>query len=288
MTSYQPQQYPLTWLDVFTEQPLRGNGLAVVHDADSLDDSTMQLFARETQLSETTFIQSTQQQADYRNRIFAPPGEMRFAGHPSLGSAVAVAYRGGKQRATFTQETHAGCQGITVEFLQRQLAYASMQQENAVFGELVDPQPLLAAIGLGQVDCHPTLKPQMVSTGTPHLVFPLQSQAALERISVDVQQLVALLPPLVVLYLAAVGPGAPTVFARGFFADRGAVREDPATGSAAGPLGAYLSRYQQQRTLTVIQGVEMGRESKLYVDMAKEPVSVGGYVVIVSEGTVYL
>ena len=89
---------PLTWLDVFTARPLTGNGLAVVHDADGVDDATMLAFARETRLSETTFVQSpTVDGCDYRNRIWMMRGELPFAGHPSLGTAVAVALARGER-----------------------------------------------------------------------------------------------------------------------------------------------------------------------------------------------
>ena len=80
----------LTWLDVFCDGPLRGNQLAVVHDADGLDEATMLAFTRETKLSEASFVQTaTREGADYRNRIFDPAKELLFAGHPSLGTAVA-------------------------------------------------------------------------------------------------------------------------------------------------------------------------------------------------------
>src|SRR3954454_7696256 len=105
----------LTWLDVFTDRRLTGNGLAVVHDADGLDDATMQDFARETRLSETTFVQTaTQDGADYRNRIFMPTQELPFAGHPSLGTAVAVALARGESEARYVQQTGAGLQPIDV------------------------------------------------------------------------------------------------------------------------------------------------------------------------------
>ena len=91
--------HALTWLDVFTDRPLTGNGLAVVHDADGLDDATMLAFARETRLSETTFVQTaTEAGADYRNRIWMTQRELPFAGHPSLGTAVAVARARGRVR----------------------------------------------------------------------------------------------------------------------------------------------------------------------------------------------
>src|SRR4051794_12977710 len=106
----------LTWLDVFTDRPLTGNGLAVVHDADGVSDDAMLAFARETRLSETTFVQSaTESAADYRNRIWMTQGELPFAGHPSLGTAVAVARARGERSATYTQQTGAGLQPIEGE-----------------------------------------------------------------------------------------------------------------------------------------------------------------------------
>src|ERR687890_2733237 len=103
----------LTWLDVFTARPLTGNGLAVVHDADAVDDATMIAFARETRLSETTFVQTaTEDGADYRNRFCMMSGELDFAGHPSLGTAVAVAIARGEERVSYVQQTRAGLQPI--------------------------------------------------------------------------------------------------------------------------------------------------------------------------------
>ncbi|HUR85671.1 MAG TPA: PhzF family phenazine biosynthesis isomerase, partial [Solirubrobacteraceae bacterium] len=102
-------RHGLTWLDVFTSVPLTGNQLAVVHDADGVDEATMLAFARETQLSETTFVQTaTEAGADYRNRIFTIADEVPFAGHPSLGTAVAVAAARGEDEAHYVQQTGAG------------------------------------------------------------------------------------------------------------------------------------------------------------------------------------
>ena len=105
----------IAFLDVFAERPLAGNGLAVVHDADGLPDETMLAFARETRLSETTYVQSPGTDgADYRNRIFTVRSEIPFAVHPSLGTAVAVALARGEKEATYVQETKAGLQPIDV------------------------------------------------------------------------------------------------------------------------------------------------------------------------------
>ena len=116
-----------------------------MHDADEVDDATMLAFAAETRLSETTFVQSaTREGADYRNRIFTVRGEIPFAGHPSLGTAVAVALAREQREATYVQETGAGLQPIDVR-LGDVAASASMLQEPATFGPEVDARHALAA-----------------------------------------------------------------------------------------------------------------------------------------------
>src|SRR4051794_33149648 len=128
-----PARRRLTWLDVFTSTPLAGNGLAVIHDADDLDDWTMLRIARETNLSETTFVQTaTTSAADYRNRIFTIVEEIRFAGHPSLGTAVALARERGETEARYIQQTIVGVQPVEVEVIGDR-ARASMLQEPPQF-----------------------------------------------------------------------------------------------------------------------------------------------------------
>src|SRR5215208_3010574 len=103
----------IAWLDVFAERPLAGNGLAVVDAADEVSGESMLALAKEMDLSETTFVQSPEAEgADYRNRIFTIEREIPFAGHPSLGTAVAVARWRGLGEASFVQETEAGLQPI--------------------------------------------------------------------------------------------------------------------------------------------------------------------------------
>jgi trans-2,3-dihydro-3-hydroxyanthranilate isomerase len=118
--------HPYTLLDVFTDRPLAGNGLAVVHEADGVDDATMLAFAKETRLVETTFVQSSQA-ADYRNRIWTPAEEIPFAGHPSLGTAVAVALERGETEVEYRQQTQAGIQPVRVS-RDGDRAYASVLQ----------------------------------------------------------------------------------------------------------------------------------------------------------------
>lgn len=284
---------PVTWLDVFTAKPLTGNQLAVVHDADGLDDATMLAFARETRLSETTFVQTpTRDEADYRNRIFAMPGEMRFAGHPSLGTAVAVARARGESRARYVQQTAAGLQPIDVRLGDGATrARASMLQEPPVFGARPAAADVMAAAGLQPQDAHAELAPQVAGTGVAHLMAPLRDPAALGRARPDRDAMRALLEPIgaMVLYLAAIDRAAGTARARGFFVDPGGITEDPATGSAAGPLLAYLREHDPASDgLTVDQGVEIGRPSRIDCAWEGDRPRVSGDVVIVADGHMLL
>src|SRR3954466_15886487 len=165
--------HALTWLDVFTDRPLAGNGVAVVHDADALSDETMLSFARETRLSETTFVQSPSEPgADYRNRIWMTQRELPFAGHPSLGTAVAVARARGEREARYVQQTGAGLQPVEVDIGDR-VARASMLQEPATFGPEVEPGAVLRALGLTEADGAAELAPQVVGTGPRPPIRPL-------------------------------------------------------------------------------------------------------------------
>jgi len=279
----------LTWLDVFTARPLTGNGLAVVHDADGVTDAAMLAFARETRLSETSLLQSpTAPGADYRNRIWMMQGELPFAGHPSLGAAIAFARARGVREATYVQQTGAGLQPIEVE-AGGAVARASMLQEPASFGAEVDPAQVLPALGLAAGDAHPDLAPQVVATGLAHVMVPVREAAALDRAAPDPAALRAVLDRhgCTCAYLAFLDPAAETAQARGFFVDGPAVTEDPATGSAAGPLMAYAHAWTGVPRLAIDQGVAMGRASRLLCE-AGERVRVAGDAVVLFEATVDL
>lgn len=279
-------------LDVFTDTPLCGNGLAVVHDADGLADATMLAFARETRLSETTFVQTaTVADADYRNRIWTVERELPFAGHPSLGTAVAVArVRGVDGDATYRQQTGAGVQPIDVR-LAGDRAYASMLQAPATFGAEVPRADALAAIGLTARDADGALAPQVVSTGLPHLIVPLRDRDAVARATPDYDALAALLGRHEAITLYAVAcqpdPAHGRAHARAF-AFSAAIGEDPATGSAAGPLAAYLWARTETPRLAIDQGVELGRPSRIDTAIEVDRVRVGGEVVVLVDGTLRL
>jgi trans-2,3-dihydro-3-hydroxyanthranilate isomerase len=280
----------LTWLDVFTSRPLTGNGLAVVHHADGIDDATMLAFARETKLSETTFVQTaTEPGADYRNRIWTIVSELPFAGHPSLGTAVAVAHARAEREAHYVQQTGAGLQAVDVELGASGVARASMLQEPAVFGEEVEPERVLAALGLEPADGHPELPPQVVSTGLAQLMIPVRDEDVLSRARPDAAPLDGLLRELGVIcaYVAAHDPANDKAHARGYFAADGMIVEDPATGSAAGPLCAYLHARTGAERIDVLQGEAMGRPSRMMCE-AGERVRVAGDVVVLAEGEIEL
>jgi trans-2,3-dihydro-3-hydroxyanthranilate isomerase len=172
-----------------------------VHDAAGVADEVMLAFARETRLIETTFVQPpTVAGADYRNRIWTPAEEVPFAGHPSLGTAVAIALERGETEGVYRQQTHAGVQ--PVEFRRDgDAASAWVLQEPARFGAELDPAAVMAAVGLRQQDAHPALPPQHVSTGLATLVAPVVDADAVARARRDRAAVAALAGGTFNLYL---------------------------------------------------------------------------------------
>jgi trans-2,3-dihydro-3-hydroxyanthranilate isomerase len=282
-------EHRISWLDVFAERALAGNGLAVVADADAVSDEIMLALAKETGLSETTFVQSADADgADYRNRIWDPHEELPFAGHPSLGTAVAVARWRGLDEASFVQETQAGLQPIDVR-KENGSWRASMLQNEAEFGPELERDAVMTAVGLRAGDAHPDLAPQVVSTGMPHVMAPVAQHEALSRALPDYPTIFELSEPhgSVVIYLAWLDPDGETVRARSFTRTI-EMGEDPATGSAAGPLGAYLKQRVGTERLLIRQGEEMGRPSLLEVEMSDGRPRVSGGVIPVIDGEITL
>jgi trans-2,3-dihydro-3-hydroxyanthranilate isomerase len=285
-----------TLLDVFTATPLEGNALAVVHDADGLDESTMLAVARETRLSETTFVQRAHVAgADYRNRIFTVERELPFAGHPSLGTAVAVARAerppgddAGPRVVRCIQQTDVGLQPIDVRLHDAHAAHASMLQEPAVHGAELPRSQVVPAVGLTPEHADRSLTPQLVGSGLTQLILPLRDREALARARPDWPAVERLLAEhgATVLYAVVWDPANATARARSFVS--AAVGEDPATGSAAGPLCAYLAARADCEALTIEQGIEMGRPSRIEAAMDGDRPRVGGDVVVVADGTLHL
>lgn len=287
---------PIAFLDVFAERPLAGNGLAVVAEADGVADEVMLAFALETRLSETTFVQApVDKSAGYRNRIWTPGEELPFAGHPSLGTAVAIARWNRLHRADYVQETAGGLHPIEVS---RQAGpdrtggerwRASMLQAPTEFGAELDVAATMAAVGLDPADAHPDLPPQIASAGVAHAIVPLAGPDPLGRVAPDYEAIDALLAPhgAVVAYLASCDTTSGRVRARGF-ARIAAIGEDPATGSAAGPLCAYLAERAGCDEIVIRQGEEMGRPGVIEAQIVDGRARVSGDVIPLIEGTVEL
>jgi len=248
-------------------------------------------FAVETKLSETSFVQSPDAaDADYRHRIWMTTREVPFAGHPSLGAAVAVARARGESQVRYIQQTHAGLQPVDVE-LDGRRGRASMFQEPPVFGPELPPERVFEAIGLDPSDAAPDLPVQVVSTGAWQIITPVSGPEALARCRPDGPAVAALINEhdALTIYAFASDPATCATRARAFMFDVGDVSvEDPATGSAAGPLIAYLYQRSGIERISIDQGVEMGRPSRLDAAVAGDRVSIAGDVVILAEGIVDL
>lgn len=290
MTTRTPLPFDL--VDVFAARPLEGNLLAVVHDADDLPVTTMQRLATRLRLSETSFVQTaTDPLADYRHRIFTIAQEIPFAGHPSVGTAAAVVRRrGAGAEATVVQQSGEGVHRLEVE-LDGDRARVSLEQSPARFGAQIAAAPLMAAFGLAATDARPGLAPQFVTTGLPTLVIPLGDPAALARVAIDWTAVEAAVSAhadvgYLNLYLAAEqGPGSWS--ARCFGQDI-AGGEDPATGSAAGPLGAYLQAMVGGDRFEIDQGVEMGEPSHISVTVDAGRPTIAGEVQFLGSGVIDL
>jgi trans-2,3-dihydro-3-hydroxyanthranilate isomerase len=271
--------------DVFTERPFAGNQLCVVPEPPAdLTSEQMQVLAQEIGFSETTFV--THVAGDrYEMRIFTPAAELPFAGHPTLGTAFTLA-REGLIGSHAIQTTTAGDVPVEVD---QEKGSAWMRQLSPRFGEeFTEVELVVRATGLGPEDLHPELPMQVISTGLPPLLVPVRDEAALRRAERDGRACAeaAERAGAECLYLFAIrGPG--DVMARMFDPFMG-IGEDPATGSAAGPLGAYLvERGVGGGPIVITQGEVVGRPSFLHVDVQQNDgwvVRVGGGVRIVGDG----
>jgi len=282
-------------LDVFTTTPFEGNPLAVITDGDGLSARRMQAIAREMNLSETVFVQKpTNNKALARLRIFTTTRELPLAGHPVIGTWFLLARLGvvPAQKGTvhIWQQTGAGTLPVEIAFRDARPHRVSMIQKPAAFrAARVDRAALARALGLTPRDFEPALPIEAVSTGIFNLMVPLRQRASLRRIRTDVRALKRVLGGSGTLaYCFVLGrPG--KAFARGMMPWE--LLEDPATGSAGGSLGAYLVRHERLglgRPLHILQGVEMGRTSRIQVEVSKQcgklVPRVSGSAVLILEG----
>ena len=278
---------PFRLVDVFAASPLSGNQLCVVPDPVELDDATMQALAKEIGFSETTFV--TEAGGDrYAMGIFTPDAELPFAGHPTLGTAFVLVSEG-RVSSPGTQSTGAGDVPIEVDLATN---FAWMTQLPVEFGRVFEDRGLIArAIGLEPDDLGSDLPVQTVTTGLLWTIVPVRDAERLSRAQRDGRALEQALAASgdEGLYLFAVTDEGAT--ARMFDAGHG-IGEDPATGSAAGPLGAYLAEHGlagMPGSIVVRQGERVGRPSELHVEVRNEGgrwrVRVGGGVHVVGSGS---
>jgi trans-2,3-dihydro-3-hydroxyanthranilate isomerase len=285
--------------DVFTDKPLAGNQLAVFVETMGLTAAEMQAMTRETKFSECTFVQPPEAAGtDVRLRIFGPNNEMQFAGHPVIGSAFALADEGvikaGRQEFTFG--LGIGPTLVELEWQGDRLQFAWMTQQKPVYGPTLHaPGPLAAALGLDASAMRAGVLPQEVNCGSPFFIVPLASRATVDQAVVDTRAVATVFEAAKItrrgLFIFSTEPGADgaTAYSRMMGAN-----EDPATGSASGPLGCYLVKHglvppDKAGSIVSAQGVKMGRPSRIHIklDVSGTDVTrvrVGGTSVLVGEG----
>ncbi|HUK32356.1 MAG TPA: PhzF family phenazine biosynthesis protein [Vicinamibacterales bacterium] len=301
------RSYRFLQLDVFTDHLFGGNQLAVFPDGRGLSSGTMQAIAKEMNFSETTFVLPAEDRAtDVRMRIFTPGAELPMAGHPTIGTTFALARTGaiapGRDRIVFG--LGVGPTPVTMIWADRDLSFAWMTQAQPVFSEAIADRACAAAALSVPLSALATAMPvQVVSCGLPYLLVPFATRqgvdsAALNRSAYD--RLAAdAAADVNGVFLFSTEPATDTATAYSrMFAPAVGVHEDPATGSASGPLGCYLVQHKAVRPETAdamlsLQGVRMGRPSHVHISIGVEgtdirSVRVGGSSVLAGEGTLYI
>jgi trans-2,3-dihydro-3-hydroxyanthranilate isomerase len=291
-------------LDVFTREKFGGNQLAVFLDARGLAAETMQAVAREMNFSESTFILPAERpDTDIRMRIFTPGCEMPMAGHPTVGSTFALALAGvipaGRPRWIFG--LNIGPTPVDIEWGADRPVFAWMTQQRPVFGPVVtDVGAAAHAIGVDAAAIRSTRLPvQEVSCGVPFVFIPLATRADVDAASPNLDAFNRLCETAGVdnhamfVFSREPGPDGATAYSRMFAPGLG-VHEDPATGSASGPLGCYLVKHgvvqpDESGSILSLQGVKMGRPSRVHIAIGLDGgeivrVQVGGEAVLVGEG----
>jgi trans-2,3-dihydro-3-hydroxyanthranilate isomerase len=266
--------------DVFTDVPLAGNQLAVFTDGRGLDDETMQKLAREMNFSETVFVLPPEAGGHARIRIFTPVAELPFAGHPVLGSAFVLGAP--LQLGEIRLETGAGVIPVTLEREGARIIFGRMQQPIPNWEPFAQAEELQELLGVRS-----QLPVEVYDLGPHHVYLELGSEAEVAALAPDFGALGRLTHVGVNCFA-----GSGTSWKTRMFAPASGVAEDPATGSACGPLGIHLVRHGRiafGEEVEVSQGAEIGRPSTLYVRVDGsadriERVEVGGSAVVVARG----
>jgi trans-2,3-dihydro-3-hydroxyanthranilate isomerase len=300
-------------VDVFATRPFGGNPLAVFPDGSNLTSKEMQLLAKEMNLSETTFVvpPTKDSGADFRVRIFVPDMEIRYAGHPTLGTFFVLAKEGRirlrEPVTTLNMEVKAGIMPVEIHSRKGKVNKIVTVQNKPEFGRIFDDIGVFAdALSLKESDFYPEKAPiQLVSTGLPWVIAPVRTRKAVERACGNAPAFAKAIKPLpkgvVDIYVTCLDPleKTSTTHSRGFSLVAGSVTEDPATGSASGCLGAYLVHRKlvpvmRHTRIVNEQGYEIGRASKIDIEVGTDvrggidSVRVGGSVVHMMDGVAYL
>lgn len=270
-------------IDVFSEEGLAGNPVAVVHDADGVDDERMAAFARWTNLSETTFLLTpTDVRADYRLRIFTTDRELPFAGHPTLGSARAWLHAGGVPRRSGQLLQQCGAGLVQLRLAGDRLAFAAPPVVRGGPVEEAELVRVTAGLGLGAGD---VLDAQWVDNGPGWVAVLLRDAAAVLAVEVDV----AALRGLSVGVVGPYPPGSDAAFEIRAFTSMGGGVEDPVTGSLNASVAQWLiGSGRAPDSYVVTQGSRLGRRGRVHVDRVGDDVWVGGDTRVVIAGTVDL
>jgi trans-2,3-dihydro-3-hydroxyanthranilate isomerase len=269
-------------VDVFTDQALAGNQLAVFTDAREIPEDLLQPLAREINFSETAYVYPAAGDGDVRIRIFTPAAELPFAGHPVIGTAFVLG--GPLQRVELRLETGAGVVPVTLEREGARIVFGWMSLPIPRIVPFEREAELFAAL---RID-HSELPVELYDLGIRHVYVALTNQDAVAALEPDLRGLARLQGFVGTSCFAGEGKRWKTRM----FAPADGVPEDPATGSAAGPLACHLARHGRISfgdEIEISQGVEVGRPSTLYARVQGRPeridkVEVGGSAVIVARG----
>jgi trans-2,3-dihydro-3-hydroxyanthranilate isomerase len=275
------QTYRYVVVDVFTDRPLAGNQLAVFTDARGLEDEAMQALAREINFSESTFVFPPESGGHAKIRIFTPLAELPFAGHPTLGTAFVLA--GPLQTPELRLETARGIVPVRLEREENRLVFGRMEQPIPSVQPYQPEEELFGALGVEGSE----LPVELYDNGMRHVYVALRSDGEVAGVRPDLGRLE--LPPDLGINCFA---GSGTRWKTRMFAPGGGIAEDPATGSAAGPLAFHLARHGRIAfgdEIEISQGAEIGRPSTLFARVdgsadAVERVEVGGSAVTVARG----
>jgi trans-2,3-dihydro-3-hydroxyanthranilate isomerase len=268
--------------DVFTDRPLAGNQLAVFTDARGLEDAEMQSLAREMKFSESVFVLPPEGEGHVLMRIFTPTAEVPFAGHPTLGTAFVLA--GPLQVQEIRLETLSGVVPVALERNGDRIVFGRMQQPIPTWGPFEGEAELLPGLGLERAE----LPVELYDNGMHHVYVAFRSAEEVAALMPDLSAFSD--APAVLGINCFAGEG--THWKTRMFSPSGGFMEDPATGSAAGPLAVHLARHGRIAfggEIEIWQGAEVGRPSTLYARAdgsaeQLERVEVGGSAVIVARG----